>query len=72
MLSGGRDKRDRDRGDDDPTLTFDVERLARAILRAAHEEDRRPITGPFAGFEWYGSALEMARGIVADYAQAEQ
>jgi hypothetical protein len=36
---------------------LDVERLARAILVAAKEEGRRPITD---GFEWYDSAEDMA------------
>jgi len=41
---------------------LDVDRLARAILVAAQESDRRPITD---AFEWYGSALELAEGIRA-------
>jgi len=40
--------------------TLGVDRLARAILVAAQESDRRPITD---GFEWYGSALELAEGV---------
>lgn len=37
------------------------DRLARAILVAAMEEDRRPTSD---GFEWYGSADEMADAII--------
>ncbi len=39
-----------------------VDQLARAILVAALEYDRRPTND---GFEWYGSADEMAEGILS-------
>jgi hypothetical protein len=45
------------------------ERLADAILVAAYENDRRP---PGDGFEWYGSANDMADGILAALSEPPQ
>jgi hypothetical protein len=50
------------------TTSLDVGRLAKAILRAADEDDRRRTDDMF---EWFASADEMAEGIAREYGVAE-
>lgn len=48
---------------------LDAKMLARAILRAAKEDGRRSVD---EGFDWYGSASEMAAAILAAISAEEE